>query len=374
MKNICVNIMALIAAINMALFTACSDSGDDRQTLSATPTELTFTANETQTQTVTITTNADFWFVEKSDDWVKYSKSGNTLFLSVQNYTNTIDVRTATVTIMTGGEAQPVEVLITQKTKVPNTFSVTPTSLSYDANEIGDRKVVITTDAEDWEANTNASWITLVKQDNILNVFASEENTALTPRTANIKITAGDAPDITLAVTQAAVIYLYGEPDSLQFKADGIGEKLVKISTNATGWDAIADSSWVKVIKQNNVLKVSINKPNTALHPRIANVKITADKARDFILPVTQAATILLSANPGSLSFRANETTKRNVAVSTNAGSWDASTNASWVKLTKQDDILGVAVERNTSGSTRDAEIIITADDEILSIPIAQAN
>lgn len=373
MKNICVNVMALIATINMALFTACSNNEDEPRTLSATPTELTFTANESQTQTVEITTNADFWLVEKSDDWVKHSKSGNKLFLSVLNYTNTIDVRTATVTISTG-ETQPVEITITQEAKEPNTFSINPTSLSYDANEIGDRTVTITTDAESWDATTGAAWVTLVRQDNMLNVLVTEENTASTPRTAEIKITAGNAPETILTVTQAAVMYIYSEPASLVFRADESGEKLVNISTNATNWDATADSSWVKLIKQNNMLKVTMNEKNTTFSPRSANIRITAYKARDFILPVTQAAAVFLSTDPASLSFRANETWAKRVTVSTNMETWNASADVSWITLTKQDDILLVATERNESGSPRYAEITITADHETISILVTQAN
>lgn len=373
MKNIRINIKIFIVTIHVVLFTACNDDNEKPQSLSVTPMELTFAADETQTQAVEITTNTDFWLVEKSENWIKHSKSGNKLFISVLNHTSTVDVRTATVTIM-AGDAQPVDVTITQEAKEPNTFSITPASLSYDANEIGDRTVVITTDAESWDATTDATWLTLAKQDNILNVFASGENTESTPRVANIKITAGDAPEITLVVTQAAVMFLYSEPDSLLFKASETEGKFVNIFTNATNWDAAADSSWIKLIKQNNMLKVIMNETHTKLYPRSANVRITADKARDFILPVTQAGAVFLSADPTALSFRANETGQRRVAVSTNAETWSASTDASWVKLTKQNAILQVATERNDSGSIRYAEVTITAGDGTITISIMQVN
>lgn len=373
MKNICVSVIAFVATINLVLFTACGDNEDKPQTLSVTPTELTFTANETQTQTVEVTTNADFWFIEKSEDWVKYTKSGNKLFISVLNHTNTIDVRTATVTVTTS-EAQPVEITVTQEPKEPNAFSVNPTSLSYDANEIGDRAVVITTDAESWDATTDAAWITLVKQDNILNVSVSEENTESIARIANIKITAGDAPEMTLVVTQAAVMYLYSEPSSLLYNAYETEEKFVDIFTNATNWNATADSSWIKLVKQNNMLKVIVNEKNTELFPRVANVKITADKAPDFILPVTQAAAVFLAIDPTLLSFRAYETGIKRVAVSTTTETWDASTDASWIKLTKQDNVLQVSTERNNSGSTRNAIIVITADYEKINLLVTQTD
>ena len=285
MKNICINVITIITAINAVLLTACSD--DENPQLSVNTTELTFTANETQTQTVEITTTADFWVVEKSDDWVRYSKSGNKLFISVLNHTNTVDKRTATV-IVTTGDGQSVDITVTQEAKAPNTLSVNQTSLSYDANEIGDRTVVVTTDAESWDADTNAAWVTLAKQNNTLNVSVSEDNTKPTPRIANIKITAGDAHEVALVVMQAAVVFLNIETDSLFFKADAMEEQIVNISTNAEKWDAITGLSWIKLIKQNNKLKVIVTEKNALQSPRNGDVKITADKAPDFILSVTQ--------------------------------------------------------------------------------------
>ena len=287
MKNICINVITLITAINAFLLTACSD--DENPQLSVNTTALTFTANETQTQTLEITTTANFWVVEKSDDWVRYSKSGNKLFISVLNHTNTVDKRTATV-IVTSGDGQSVNITVTQEAKGPNALSVNQTSLSYDANEIGDRTVVVTTDAESWDATTNAAWVTLVKQNNTLNVSVYEDNTKPIPRIADIKITAGDAREVALVVTQAAVMFLNSETDSLFFKADAMKEQIVNISTNAEKWDASTGSSWIKLIKQNNKLKVIVTEKNALKSPRDGDVKITADKAPDFILSVTQQA------------------------------------------------------------------------------------
>ncbi|MDR2914080.1 MAG: hypothetical protein LBV74_04505 [Tannerella sp.] len=374
MKNVCAGLAVFIAVVNIILFTGCKDDDEKKvEVLSVTPTTLTFTADETQTKTVEVTTNADFWFVEKSDDWVRHSKSGNKLFISVLNHMSTVDGRTATVTVMTG-EAQPVDITVTQNAREANAFSINPTSLSYDANEIGDRTVTITTDAESWDATTDATWIKLLKQDNTLKVSIFEENTKSTPLTGDIKITAGNAPGITLTVTQAAVMFLSAEPATLLFKADETGEKPVGISTNAISWNATTDASWIKLIKQNDVLKVIVNEKNTLFSSRDAKVKITADKAPDFILPVTQAAAIYLSVDPESLSFKANDKEKL-ITISTNAESWDATTDeTSWVTLTKQNDVLRVTTGKNDSGLAREAKISIIADrNAVVTIPITQA-
>ncbi|MDR2915104.1 MAG: hypothetical protein LBV74_09780 [Tannerella sp.] len=373
MKNVCIDVMVFMAIMGTILFTSCKDENEKtEEILSVKPVTLLFTADETQTQTVEVATNAGFWSVEKPDDWVKYTKSGNKLFISVLNHASTTSDRTATLTIM-AGEAEPVNITVTQNAKDADALSINPVALSYDANEIGDRTVTVVTDAGSWDAATDAPWIKLLKQDNTLKVSIFEENTTFMPHTAGIKITAGNAPEITLTVTQAAVMFLSTEPAALSFKANETGEKLVGISTNATSWNATTDSSWIKLIKQNNTLKVIVNGENTLVTPRSANVRITAGKAPDFILPVTQNAAIYLSARPASLSMKATGSDKI-IILSTNAVDWEATTDEpSWIRLMKQDNTLRVTAGTNDSGLTRDAKIRIMADgDTIATIPVVQ--
>jgi predicted small secreted protein len=368
------NLRTIVVVICVLLFTSCKNDKDEPQTLSVTPASLTFSSDEVQTKSVEITTNAALWYVEKSDEWVKYSKAGNKLFISVQEYAHTSKPRTATMTVMTG-ETQPVDITITQNAKEAKVVSLEPTSLLYDANEIGDKTVTVTTDSENWDATIDASWIVLSKQDNLLKVTVSEINTKSTPLIANIKITAEGAPETILTVTQSAVISLSVTPASLSFKADETVEKQASVLTNANKWSAITDASWMQLIKHNDVLRVIIKEKNTSASPRTANIKVTADKAPDFILPVTQAAVISISATPESLSFKAYDTEKT-VTIETNAENWNASTDVAWMKLTKEEDKLKVKItERNSGGLTREADIKITGDDDaVLIIPVTQAS
>jgi hypothetical protein len=90
-------------------------------------------------------------------------------------------------------------------------------------------------------------------------------------------------------VTQEASIYLTVDPESLSFEANETVEKTAAISTNASSWNATTNASWLTVTKSDNVLKVRVNSDN-GNSARQAEVKITADKAPDATLTVTQSA------------------------------------------------------------------------------------
>ncbi len=201
MKNLRSKFLLLAVIVAGILFvTSCGKNSTDK--LSVTPGELIFSADETQAKTIDINTNAFAWDADRSDSWVQFSKSGSTLSVSVEKYTNTNSPRTASITIR-AGSADPVTIQITQNAKEENDLSVNPTSLFYEANETGDKIVSITTNAESWDANTIATWLHLTKEGNTLKITVPAANTSASELIADIIITAGNAIK-TLQVKQAS--------------------------------------------------------------------------------------------------------------------------------------------------------------------------
>ncbi|MDR2915218.1 MAG: hypothetical protein LBV74_10370 [Tannerella sp.] len=366
MKNLKFKLKAFAALIIVSLlFTGCPGEDKDPDTLSVTPTRLSFKADDTEEKSVEITTNVSSWnYKEESSDWIDaYRKSDNKLYIKVRNHTNTSSSRTSKITI-SAGDATPVDITIEQSAKEINSFSVSPTSLSFQASETGDKTIAVNTNAENWDAISDASWITLTKQTGTLKVTVGTKNTQTTERTANIKITAGNAPDITVKVTQGAATTLSVNATSLSYEATETGEKSVAISTNASSWSATASASWITLSQSGNTLKVNVTSANTNTSARNANVTITAGDATPVVISVTQAAATSLSVNPTSLSYGASETGTKSVTVTTNASSWDATANASWITLSKSGNTLSVRISSaNTATSTRSATITVTAGD-----------
>ena len=299
MKNLRFKFSTIAAIMISALCLIGCEGCDDKEpdVLSVTPNRLTFSADDIREQTVEISTNASSWKYSGGDSWLDiYTKQDDKLYINAQHYTNTETARTSTITI-TAGDATPVTINIEQTAKEINSLSVSPTSLSFESNEIGDKTVAVTTNAPGWDATTDASWLTLSKSGNTLKVTVPEENKQPSERTANIKITAGNAPEITLTVTQAAGTYLTVDPASLSYDANETGEKTVTVSTNASNWSATTNASWLTLSKSGNTLRVNVKSQNTNNTPLNAEVKITADKAPDVILPVTQAKSDIIIYN-----------------------------------------------------------------------------
>ncbi|MDR2773173.1 MAG: hypothetical protein LBC19_00270 [Tannerella sp.] len=302
MRNFRFKFVTLATAIVSTLFIfSCNwfRPEPEPDTLTVSETQFTFEADDTEVQTATITTSASEWTFLLSDDdkdWVSASSFENTLYILVQKYSDTQKSRNATITIE-AGNADPVLISITQNAK--NSLSLDPGSLTYESDETGDKPVSVKTTASTWDATTNASWVKLSKQGNTLTVNVSTKNTTTSPRTATIKITAGNADEETLTVTQAKAHTLSISPSSLSFEADETGVKPVTITTTASSWSAATDASWVRLEEQGNTLKVSVT-ANTSSSTRSATVRIAAGTAPDRTLTVAQAATVPLDVTYNS--------------------------------------------------------------------------
>jgi hypothetical protein len=94
----------------------------------------------------------------------------------------------------------------------PDSLSVSPSSLSFKADETGEQSVAIATTASSWDATADADWIKLNKADNTLKVSVAAN--AGSARDATITLTAGDADPVIVLVTQAEIpvtIYTHAE-------------------------------------------------------------------------------------------------------------------------------------------------------------------
>jgi hypothetical protein len=364
MKNLKFNFLTIATtAFCMLCLTACPKNDKEPDTLSVMPTSLTFSADDTREQTIEVSTSAPSWKYSGGDSWLDtYTKQDDKIYVKVQNYTNTETSRKSSLTII-AGDATPVTVSIEQEAKEINSLSVNPTSLLFNGNEVGDKTAAITTDASEWEASTEASWLTLSKQGKTLTVSVPTKNLGTEDRSADIKITAGNAPEVILKVIQPPSFYLNVEPATLLFSGNEIGDKTVTITTNASEWTATTSASWLTILKQDNKLKVSVSTTNTGTTDRNAEIKITAGDAPEVILHVTQVVSFYLNVDPTVLSYTATETSEKTVNVSTNASSWSATTAVSWITLTTSGNNLRVRVNStNTASSSRQATIRVTAN------------
>ena len=349
----------VIAVAFLSVFTMCSKKEKEPDTLVADLSKVTFLADDTAEKSITVTSNTT-WTSSRSDSWIETRQSENKLYIKVDNYSNTDNSRTGTITL-SGGDALPVTITIEQAKKEINTLTVTPSVLDYKANESGTKTVSVTTNSKDgWNATTDKSWITLTKKDNTIEVKVGAY-TGSSERTGSIKVTAGNAPEKTITVNQAAEITLSVSPKSLDF-GNGEGVKDITVTTNADEWTSSKTASWITLTKVNNKLSVEVSE-NTSTSERSSNVKITAGD-KEVTIPVKQAGKtpdIYISTNVQSISFTGNSPADQNIQVTTNASTWTATTPVSWLTLTKSGQTL--RVKATTNGNTaRSATITFNAD------------
>jgi hypothetical protein len=98
-------------------------------------------------------------------------------------------------------------------------LSVEPSMLSFKSGE-DSCNVVVTTNQQSWNVTSNQTWCTVAKGENQFKVTAAA-NTETSNRTAIITVTAGNATDVALSVTQESI-------PNIAFVANPVTEYLYK--------------------------------------------------------------------------------------------------------------------------------------------------
>ena len=291
MKHFTIKLLTYAVILTgVLLVTTCSS---EDPVISVSPEKLTIESDETDEKFVTIETNASNWeYREITTNWMEaYRRSDkDKLYIRAQDYSNTNDSRSTVIILSAsiGKKNATAELLIEQLRKIINTLSTSPTSLTYQSNETGSKTVTITTDATSWDATTSASWISIEKQGQTLIVTVSTTNTQSSNRTAEIYITAGNAPSVSLTVTQERVNTLSVTPTSLSFNYNETSAKTVTVSTNASSWNATTSASWLTLSMNNNILTVTPSQNSGSA--RTATIQVTAGSAPNVTVNVSQGA------------------------------------------------------------------------------------
>ena len=201
--------LTFIVVATSLLFAECKDndrkeSGDrEKDTLTATPYELEFAADDVQTKTVTVETNVKNWSITQSVDWIIVKRETGCFTVGVEKNRVT-SMRTGTITVQ-ANEASPVTVAVTQLAGVEEkaTLTVTPTELEFTALGLETQTALVSTNAGDWNISQSANWFNVEKNGNNLSVLV-ERNFTTAARTGTITVTAGNAEPETVTVTQLA--------------------------------------------------------------------------------------------------------------------------------------------------------------------------
>ena len=356
---------AIIAG--MLLFTTCIPENPE---VTLSPSKIEIEANDTNEGFVTISTNASDWdYSESSASWVSFHKKNDKtkLYFKAEEHTSTSGSRMDTVTITASikGRTATADFILEQLKKPKNTLTLDPASLSYAANETGEKTVSVTTDAASWNAEnkSGATWFTVTKQTNQFVVKVSAQNSQTTARTADITVTAGNADTVLYTVTQGAKNTLSVDKSSLTFPP-GESSQTATITTNAASWDVsiTSGSAWLTTSKSNNTLTITAAS-NTTTSSRTGGIRVTAGTADPVNISITQNAETL-TINPTFLEFGPTETSSKTVTITATSSTWEATkeSSATWLNISQSGNTLTVnPTSNNTSSSPRSATVTIKA-------------
>ena len=202
-------------------------------------------ANSSGNVTFDVTSNGN-WTVQSPAEWCTVTPSGTgDGEVSVDYLENTwAEPRTASLTIQVDG-LDPIVVTVSQAAAEAHlTSDPQLIQVSADADEA---QMLVYTNM-DWTASSNSAWATVPAgaSGDAAIMITYEENTGLTPRSAEITITGNGGLNATTVLEQAgaeAMVSVNPGNVNVMYQAGNVSFDII----SNTDWTASADSSWLTV-------------------------------------------------------------------------------------------------------------------------------
>lgn len=257
--------------------------------------ELRFSADGTQawcgsdpvSPSFIVETNVDEWdvSVESEGTWCNVVKSSDGRGFTVTAAENTSkEPALPAAVIVSAGDAEPIEISVTQDGVAVNTLAISPdkTELEFSVDG-GSETFEVITDAESWDAVTDASWITLTKDEKngTFTILVGENNTPGTVDPETVTVTAGNADPIIVTVSREARNSISIDPDveSYVFDAEG-GTVSFEVETDAASFSVACDGEgWLTVTENNGGFEMSALANESNYDRNTVVVKISAGNA-----------------------------------------------------------------------------------------------
>ena len=187
-----------------------------------------------------------------------------------------------------------------------NVLTVTPVEVNF-GKDGGSQNIDIHTDAQSWSLNNPASdWLELSStsgNQSSATVKLTVTTRTLSPRSADLILTAGNANPVTIKVSQAVSDHLFiitADVTNLGFRQSG-ETKSVKITTDGSMWNLSADVDWLQFDQtsgDNGTTTVKVTASSNGTDgSRVANISITGENAATVQIQVTQQGPLYPSYN-----------------------------------------------------------------------------
>lgn len=267
-------------------------------------------------------------------------------------------------------------------TLTPRYLRVSPTSLSFSANQTSSQSVDIETMETPWKVDNAIDWVSFSaasgQSNSNINVSASENKDANAARTGVFYIKA-DVSDWNyekgISVSQAAATpYINVSQSNITLKGTACTSTF-DVTSNCS-YTVTNDADWLTLSQKDNsfVLNATANETSQYRTTTILFSYNGINQASNKIV-VTQAPASI-NASTETLTF---ENTAGEVKVEiTSESKWTASTSYSWINVTPNSGEAGkssitISVSPNTSVDERTGYVILSiGSEERIQIPIKQ--
>ena len=259
-------------------------------------------------------------------------------------------------------------------------LNVNPHHLVFNAEDLSEKSFAIETNAKYWDFEINSlNWLDVYTKPNVKNkLFVRVHNNADTEgsRVGHITVSAGKSAmiDVTVEQLKKETNKLSVSLDNIIFYTSDTGDKHIEITTDAPGWDATSNASWLQLRKQGHTLIVSVSATSSQVVPLVAEITITAGNALPVIITVTQGGANYLLVSPAALTFSSYELSSQTVTVTTNAPGWHASCDVVWITLANNNNLLTVTASPNVTATPRYATITVTGGSQVRTILVTQSS
>ncbi|KAF0203231.1 MAG: hypothetical protein FD170_1220 [Bacteroidetes bacterium] len=331
-------------------------------TLSVSPQNQNVTAAAGSTNFNVTTTLA--WTAQSNAGWCTVTPSGSgngTLTASYSENTSTSS-RTAIITISASGAPdQTVNVIQAGATAI---LSVNPQVQNVGAVQGSTNFSIISN--TNWTTQSNAGWCTVTSSGSGNGTLTASftANTATTPRTATITISASGASNQTVSVVQAGAAATLSVSPSSQTVNAPEGSTGFNVFSNSQ-WNASSDSEWCTVTSAgsgNGTLTASYDE-NTGTASRTATITISATGTGSQTVSLEQFGSDAALAVSPEYQNVGNEAGETFFDIISNT-SWTATSNELWCNVTPYGNgnfEITATYEANEEVYPRSANITISA-------------
>lgn len=177
-----------------------------------------------------------------------------------------------------------------------NTLSVNQTQITLPAAG-GQSMFYIETNASSWSIDNPSDWVILSEEsgtDPTSTVTLQVTSQSVSDRSTTLTVSAGNAPDVTITVTQAAAGFAYvisTDKDALSYPKEATSIAL-EVTTNAPDWSITSDAEWLQIDPNGAGAGVTTINIAAPLYDeddwRYATISITATDAVTVEIPVIQ--------------------------------------------------------------------------------------